>query len=722
MPDHGRSGPGGLYVALVSVHGLIRGRNLELGRDPDTGGQTLYVVELARALARRPEVAAVDLFTRRVVDPGVDADYARPVEELAPGARIVRLDCGPEEYIRKELLWDHLDAFSDNLLAFLREEDRIPDLVHSHYADAGLVGQRVSHQLGIPLVHTGHSLGLVKRRRLLASGMTAPAIEERYNMTRRIGVEEDTLAAARRVIVSSNNEISEQYGLYDFSQPDRMRVVPPGTDLDRFAPPEGGEERTRIARVLSRFLAEPQKPMILAMSRPDERKNISTLVKAFGASSRLQRLANLVIVAGTRDDIREMDDSAGRVLLDLLLEIDAQDLYGRVAYPKYHTSDEVPILYRLAAASGGVFVNPALTEPFGLTLIEAAASGLPVVATEEGGPRDIIANCRNGLLVDPLDPERMVEALLALLEDRAAWQLSARRGLEGVERHYTWAAHAERYLEEIRPILTRSEPRAWPAATPAARAIRYHDRAIVTDLDQTLLGDDEALRAFIAEIGEVRKETAFGIATGRQLESALRAIRKHGIPQPDFLITSVGAQIHYAPDTTVDDAWSRHIDHLWTPRRVRAVLADLPGLELQPADEQHRFKLSYYYDGATAPPVEEITGLLRAEDLTVNLFVSFGQYLDILPVRASKGFALRWFAERWDIPLDHILAAGGSGADEGMLRGNTLAVVVANRHDEELTELTDVDRIYFATRPHAAGILEAIDHYGFLDRRRTEVS
>ncbi len=66
-------------------------------------------------------------------------------------------------------------------------------------------------------------------------------------------------------------------------------------------------------------------------------------------------------------------------------------------------------------APAGVFVNPALTEPFGLTLLEAAATGLPLVATENGGPVDIIGNCGNGLLVDPLDRQAIAAALLAHL-------------------------------------------------------------------------------------------------------------------------------------------------------------------------------------------------------------------------------------------------------------------------------------------------------------------
>ena len=95
------------------------------------------------------------------------------------------------------------------------------------------------------------------------------------------------------------------------------------------------------------------------------------------------------------------------------------------------------------------------------------------------------------------------------------------------------------------------------------------------------------------------------------------------------------------------------------------------------------------------------------------MLLSFGQFIDIIPSRASKGQALRYVAHRLDIVLDNLLVAGGSGADEDMMRGNTLAVVVENRHHEELSLLPEVDRIYFAGRRHAGGILEAIEHYDF---------
>ncbi len=704
----------GLYICLLSIHGLIRGDNLELGRDADTGGQTKYVVELAYALANRPEVSQVDLLTRQVDAADLSADYRAPIENLGDKGRIVRIEAGPPGYIPKEELWDHLDAFVDNTVNHLQAQERQPDILHSHYADGGYVGSRIAHVLGIPLIHTGHSLGRVKRRRLLASGLNTAEIETRYNMARRIEAEEMTLASAERVITSTSQEIEEQYELYDFYQPKQMRVIPPGTDLTRFHPPEGNEWQTDIATEISRFLKVPEKPIILALSRPDARKNISALITAYGEDQTLQEAANLVVVAGNRDDIQDLDPGAQEVLSELLLQIDRYDLYGLVAYPKHHSSTDVPLIYRLTAFSGGVFVNPALTEPFGLTLIESAASGLPIVATEDGGPRDIIQNCGNGVLVNPLEPEDIARGLKEILLDWEQWQQRSTRGLQGVREHYSWEAHAQCYLEMVTPIGERKSKPLIRQPT-SRRPLLYNDRAIVTDLDQNLLGYPESLPELIRVIRSNRKCASFGIATGRRLDSALKVMKRHGIPEPDVLITSAGTEIHYAPKLTEDTAWTRHIEKQWTPQVIRRVLKDLPGLVRQGKSEQSRFKISYFIDPEKAPSLEEINQLLHQEEQSVNVILSFGQYLDVLPIRASKGLALRYMAATWDIPLDHILVAGGSGADEDMMRGNTLAVVVGNRHHEELSQLEEVERIYFAEAAGAGGILEALDYYDFFD-------
>jgi sucrose-phosphate synthase len=701
-----------LYILLISIHGLIRGHDLELGRDADTGGQTLYVVELARALGELEAVERVDLVTRRVVDPAVSEDYAVREENLSDKVRIVRVDAGPDGYIPKEKLWDHLDSLTDNLVEWLKKQPRVPDIVHSHYADAGYVGVRLANLAAVPLVHTGHSLGRDKRKRLLAKGLSSQEIESTYNMARRIHAEEQLLANADLVITSTNNEIEEQYGLYNYYDPKSMTVIPPGTDLERYHPPAPDETFDYRAKLVP-FLRDPDKPLVLALSRPDERKNIAVLLDAFGASEALRKAANLLIIAGNRDDIRDLDTGAEQVLTQLLLLIDAHNLYGNVALPKRHRGDEIPEVYRAVSAGGGVFVNPALTEPFGLTLLEAAASGLPLVATENGGPVDIISNCSNGILVDPLDPTAIADALLSLLGDRDRWLKASRNGLEGVRKHYTWQAHAGSYLEQLRHLIDK--PRRTPVEWPEVQAARYRDRAIFTDIDQTLLGDPAKLAQFTDTIRENRRRLSFGIATGRRIDSALAIMKKNGLPAPDVLISSLGTRIHYGAGLSKDRHWDDHVDHDWNRDRIRRALDEVAGLKLQENSKQSRLKLSYFYDAAKAPSVEEITALLHQQELTANVLLSFGQFLDIIPSRASKGQALRYAALRLDIPLEQVLVAGGSGADEDMMRGNTLAVVVANRHHEELSALVDMDRVYFSNQPGAAGLLDAIAHYDFLD-------
>ena len=710
----------GLYIVLISVHGLIRGNDLELGRDADTGGQTLYVVELARALARQEGVAKVDLVTRIVRDAAIDNDYQVPVEALSDKARIIRIEAGPDEYIAKEQLWDYLDNFADNTANFLRKDGITPDLIHSHYADAGYVGAKLTNMFGIPLIHTGHSLGRVKRHRLLASGLSVDEVEARYNMARRIEAEELTLASAERVITSTYQEIDEQYGLYDHYQPELMRVVAPGTDVKYFHPPEGNEFESSMYQEVCRFLKETDKPLIFALSRADKRKNITALVEAYGQSPELQQLANLFIVAGNRDDVDELDDGAREFFHELFVAIDRYDLYGKIALPKHHRREQVSLMYRIAALSKGVFVNPALTEPFGLTLIEAAASALPVVATEDGGPKDIISNCNNGILVDPLDTQSIIQALLNVLRDESYWSTCSQNGLSGVKEHYSWDAHAKRYLSVIEPVITKTE--VLTRKPLQRRSVMYRERAIVSDIDQNLLGDKTALDELILVLRENKKSTKFIIATGRRLDSALSIMKKNGIPDPDVLITSSGTEIYYSPELNADALWLKHIDFHWTPHIVKSVFSGLPGLKLQEKREQSRFKISYYIDPEMAPTLEEINSLLHKEEQSVNINMAFGQFLDITPIRATKGMALRFVSDRWQIPLERMFVAGGSGADEDMMRGNTLAAVVANRHYEELSQLEEIERIYFAKSSYAQGILEALDYYDFFNRCREPIA
>lgn len=705
----------GWYLMHLSIHGLIRGRNPELGRDADTGGQVKYAVELARALGAHPQVERVDLLTRQIHDDQAGTDYARPQESLGPCATLVRLPCGPREYLRKEQLWPHLDSYADAVLQHVRRVGRVPDVIHAHYADAGYVGARVAGWLGVPLIFTGHSLGREKLRRLLDQGASEEQIEAIYNIRQRIEAEEQALEHAALVVASTRQEIEQQYAIYDNYHPRRMEVIAPGLDLGHFHPPGPQPESCALTEEIARFLQDPSKPMILALARPDPRKNLAALVRAFGEHPELRTHANLVICAGQREDIENLDPGPQEVLTELLMLIDRYDLYGTVAYPKWHDQADVPMLYRMAARSRGVFVNPALTEPFGLTLIEAAASGLPVVATADGGPQDIIASCRHGQLVDPLDSEAIGVALYRAVTDRRRWRRWSQAGMAGARQHYSWPGHVQRYLKEVKKVVTQQERRRAPLAR--RNRLPLVDRALICDIDNTLLGDRQSLAELLALLQAQAGRVAFGIATGRRLESALKVLREWGVPRPDLLITSVGSEIHYGPRLKPDSGYARHIEDQWDKAALRAAMKELPGIRQQPADEQRMYKLSYFLDPQRGPAAEEIRGHLRRRGLSANVIHSHDIYLDLLPARASKGAAVHYVALKWGIALGRILVAGDSGNDAEMLCGQTLGVVVGN-HSHELKPLRGRERIHFASGHCARGIIEGLSHYDFFGEPR----
>ena len=437
----------GIRLLHLHLHGLLRSRDLELGRDADTGGQTLYVMDLVRSLAKRPDIEKVDVVTRLVQDSNVSDDYGRPQERIVPGARILRFPFGPDGYLRKELLWPHLEELADRLVQHLRRPGQGIDWLHAHYADAGFVGAIVSRRLGIPLVFTGHSLGREKRRRLLAAGLDLQQIEQSYAMSSRIEAEERALAQADLVITSTRQEADHQYACYGQFSRERAVVVPPGVDAARFHPNGSPQERASVETLLSPFLRVPDKPPLLAISRAVRRKNIPALVEAFGRSTVLRERHNLVLILGCRDDPQQQEAQQRGVFQQLFDLVDRYELYGTVAYPKRHHRDQIPALYRWAARRQGIFVNPALTEPFGLTLLEAAACGLPMVATNDGGPRDIHSRCNNGCLVDVTNSVELQTTLEQAAADSDRWNRWSENGLNSVNRHFSWDAHVDCYLD-----------------------------------------------------------------------------------------------------------------------------------------------------------------------------------------------------------------------------------------------------------------------------------
>lgn len=711
-----------LYIQLYSIHGLIRGYDPELGRDADTGGQVVYVLELAKALSEHPEVEKVELVTRLISDKKVSDDYSISIEKVSEKFSIVRIKCGGKKYIRKELLWNHLEEFVDKSIKYIKSVGRLPDVIHSHYADAGYVGTELTQFFGIPFIHTGHSLGISKRNRLLEDGMKLEEIEKKYKINHRIDVEENIIHFANLIVTSTYQEIEKQYGDYENTTAGKFRVIPPGVNLSRFYPYNKTIKHNRktamllqmISTKLLTFFIEIDKPLILSVCRPDKRKNIAGLITAYGEDKKLQGKANLAIFAGIREDIQTMQDNEREVLTEILLLMDKYNLYGKMAIPKQHEIEhEVPELYRIAADTGGVFVNAALTEPFGLTLIEAAACGVPVVATNDGGPRDILKNCKNGILVDVTDHKNISRALNKIIDNKDTWKRFSEDGIINVRQYYTWNAHTNSYLCEVGKLIKSGEQSTSDFA-PVGKKLFKADKIIVTDIDNTLIGDDESLKEFIRLLNYLNRNLGFAVATGRTIESAFNVLKENEIPYPDIIISSVGSEIYYNYNGKLvySKGWDAHINNLWERERIKHLLSGFKFLQYQEEDTQRKFKISYYTSDVPEY-LKMVNDMLIKNKIRANVIFSHGQYLDILPYRASKGKAIRYLSYRWNIPYENILVAGDSGNDSEMLKGELLGVVVAN-YSEELESLRGQKRIYFAKRKYAGGIIDGISHYNFL--------
>ncbi len=714
-----------LYVQLYNIHGLFRGQNLELGRDADTGGQTKYVLELAEFLSQCRRIRKVEVVTRRIADKTVSSDYAVTKEQVNDKFSIVRIRCGGNRYLRKEQLWDHLEEFVDRSIKHLKSGGELPDIIHSHYADAGYVCTELTKFFGVPFVHTGHSLGRNKLKNLLVDGMPREEIERKYKISRRIDAEENIIYYADRIITSTSQEIEKQYGLYNSTRKEKFVVIPPSIDVDRFYAYNEKREwddetkpvRMNLRENLWRFFTNMNKPIILSICRPEKRKNISGLIQAFGEDKELQRKANLAIFAGIRKDISKMPEIEQNVLTEILLQMDKYNLYGKMAIPKKHdVKNEIPELYRIAAETRGVFVNSAFNEPFGLTLIEAASTGLPIVATDDGGPRDIVGNLENGILVNVEKTKNISDAVHKILDDETVWNTFSNNGITKIRSFYSWSAHIDKYNQTLQELYKtrKANPKTF---IRTGKKLFSFKKMIVLDIDDTITGDDDAMRELGDILARVRGNIGFGVATGRTIGSALEKIKEINFPFPDVLISSVGSELYYhkgEDEYTFSTGWERHISSQWRRDKVKKVMDTFDDLIYQPEENQRDYKISYDLDEDWDMDLSRIHAALSRHKLRANAILSHNAYLDILPFRASKGKAIRYLAYRWNIPYANICVAGDSGNDQDMLTGELFGIVVAN-HDDVLNPLRGRRRIYFSPEKYARGVIDGLHFYNFLE-------
>jgi sucrose-phosphate synthase len=684
-----------MFVLHVALQGALRGRNVEYGVTADTGGHIRYLMGLVEASEKDAAIERIVIATR-AFHGDLGDEYWQPREAVTRKIEIVRFPTAQAGYLPKEELWREVPSFADALIAWIEKQPKRPDILHAHYADAGVVAALVRERLAIPFIFTSHSLGRVKLEAFTGSQDEVIA-DAADSLRQRLKAEERALADAALVIGSSRDEAEVQYANYSSYDPGKIRVIPPGSDLSMLT---RAKSSIAVDRMINRFLVDPDKPPLMAIARPVAKKNLAGLVKAFGKSPDLQNRANLVIIAGTRRDIDELEPELASNLYKILKMIDRYDLYGKVSYPKDHRPEDVPAIYAYARERRGIFVNPALNEPFGLTLLEAAAVGMPVIATDSGGPNDIVEVCRNGELVDPHSPTAIADAAVRILSSSALWYQYAVSGAAAVKA-YDWQSHAKRYHGLMQSLLS---PRNVATAKPS--------QLLICDIDNTLVGCQDSHAQF-CKWHQRQTGMAFGIATGRSFHSAMMILEQEGSPRPDVMITSVGSEIyHRAPDATTfvpDKEWAKAIDVDWDARSVAELLKSEPSIHPQAVLEQRRFKVSYLTDG-DKDLVRRLRDRLDKAGLQCSIIHSHGRYLDILPVRASKGAAVAYVRDLYGLADRQVFVAGDSGNDIEMLRTMPQAIIVQNFSDD-LASLPDLKHGYVASASYALGIIEGVDHF-----------
>jgi sucrose-phosphate synthase len=570
--------------------------------------------------------------------------------------------------VEKEDLAAELPAFTSAFCAYLSGLRQIPDIIHAHFADAAAVALAAQMRFGIPFIYTPHALGIDKRS------------EGGSRLEARIEAERLALRTAAAIIASSQDEADCQIGRYQAVTGDRVRIVPPGVPQR----PRTKKQGTIVDR-LGEWLLEPQRAIILAIARPVRKKNLAALLRAYAGDGWLQESANLVILAGQH---RHANGEERAVLEELQALCRTPQLTGKVALPSMHDADDVAALYQLAA-EGGIFVNPALHEPFGLTVVEAADAGVPVVATCNGGPGEIIDRIGHGLIFDPHDEDALAAALTTILSDAAMHQRFAAAGRAGVKA-YSWARYAERSVEIYRE-----------ARAPGL---------LVCDIDNTLTGCRRGAADFAA--WHSRSDLPFAVATGRDLTAACAILDQWRLPLPDAFIVDVGTRIMLADGKGgwIECAdYAAILDQGWDRRAVAATLASL-AIDPQPSATAGPHKISFFGDAVDAALIQET---LAQAGLAARVVFSHDRLIDVLSPAGGKAAAIAHYARLSGLTLAQCVAAGDSGNDADMLAACGSAIVVGNA-SRELDGLPRRDGLYRATASHAGGVLEGLARLGLV--------
>lgn len=485
-------------LLLLSPHGWFAQDNV-LGR-PDTGGQVVYILDQVRALEQemRANLAAQGvnvepqiLVVTRLIPESDGTTCNQPLEKIhgCDCAAILRVPFRKESgevvrhWISRFEVWPYLETFSRDVeREALAQFGGRPDLIVGNYSDGNLVASLLSQRLGVTQCNIAHAL---EQNKYLHSALYWQANELPYHFSSQYTADLIAMNSADFIITSTHQEIvgtAETIGQYEsyqaFTMPGLYRVV---QGIDPFDPKfnivsPGADERIYFSHLdegrrlrslqpdIGRLLfgadpdvpwrghfADPGKPVIFTMARLDRIKNLTGLTDWFGACARLREWANLLVIGGHIDPNVSSDAEEREQILHMHDLMERHALDGSMRWLGTRLDKAMAgEVYRTVADLGGVFVQPALFEAFGLTLIEAMASGLPVFATRYGGPLEIIQHGISGFHIDPNDGAAATEAIADFLEqgaaDPAVWRRLSQGALARVESRYTWHRYAERMM------------------------------------------------------------------------------------------------------------------------------------------------------------------------------------------------------------------------------------------------------------------------------------
>ncbi|WP_009632252.1 sucrose synthase [Synechocystis sp. PCC 7509] len=488
-------------IVLVSPHGWF-GQEGVLGR-PDTGGQVVYVLDQAKSLEKQLQedvtLAGLDalgvkpkviILTRLI--PNSDGTLCNQRLEKVhdtDNAWILRVplrEFNPnmtQNWISRFEFWPYLETYAiDAERELLAEFKSAPDLIIGNYSDGNLVAFLLARRLKVTQCNIAHAL---EKSKYLFSNLYWQELDDKYHFSLQFTADLIAMNAANFIISSTYQEIvgtPDSIGQYEsyqcFTMPElyhvvsgvelfspKFNVVPPGVNEKAYFPYSRTEERvigdrTQLEDLLFTLedpaqifgtLDDPSKRPIFSMARLDRIKNMTGLAECFGKSPQLQEHCNLILVAG-KLRVEESGDNEERDEIEKLYRVIEQyNLYGKIRWLGVRLSkSQSGEIYRVIADRQGIFVQPALFEAFGLTILEAMISGLPTFATQFGGPLEIIQNKVNGFYINPTNLEETAEKIFDFVtkcnQNPNYWYEISTRAIDRVYSTYTWKIHTTKLL------------------------------------------------------------------------------------------------------------------------------------------------------------------------------------------------------------------------------------------------------------------------------------